>query len=184
MRSTRALTTRLVVLASLCGLAIASGGCADGGLHGLTGPSGGTATSNRAVEASAEAGVVPFHGSLETTETETGSFPFLSVTLEGRGRATHLGDFTLASAFQLDLRTVTGHGSLTFTAANGDRLSADISGHGTIANGVVTIVENAVITGGTGRFANAAGEFTTHRSLVQATNTSSGSFDGTVDLHP
>jgi len=183
MRNVRALAMRSVVLACLCGVTLASVGCADG-LRGLTGPSGGTAASSHAVEARADAGVVPFHGSLEATETETGSFPVLSVTLVGTGTATHLGAFTVASAFQFDVRTLAGHGSQTFTAANGDRLSADVTGQGAIANGVVTIVETAVITGGTGRFADATGGFTTHRSLVQAAGTSSGSFDGTLDLHP
>jgi len=39
-----------------------------------------------------------------------------------------------------------------------------------------------VITGGTGRFANSTGMFVGARVLTIATNTSSGVFEGTIDL--
>jgi hypothetical protein len=69
------------------------------------------------------------------------------------------------------------------TGADGDSLFGDLIGRASIANGVATVVETATITGGTGRFAKASGSFTTARTVVQATGISSGSFDGTIDLH-
>jgi len=45
---------------------------------------------------------------------------------------------------------------------------------------VVRIVEEATITGGTGRFAGATGSFTTVRLYDPVAGTTSGSFEGTI----
>ena len=45
---------------------------------------------------------------------------------------------------------------------------------------VVSIVEIAVITGGTGRFADATGSFIVTRSFDFATGLTTGSFKGTI----
>ena len=55
------------------------------------------------------------------------------------------------------------------------------SGRATGVGGIASMVEAAIITGGTGRFADAAGSFTIERVLDQATGISSGSFDGTIN---
>jgi hypothetical protein len=44
----------------------------------------------------------------------------------------------------------------------------------------MSIVEKYVITGGTGRFANASGSFTVQRLVNRATGTSSGTISGTI----
>jgi len=130
-------------------------------------------------------GQLPFHGSLEATDTDTVAFPFLSVHLTGTGNATHLGVYTATFDFRVDLRAPTAPavGSFTLIAADGNRLFGDLLGRASIANGIATVVETATITGGTGRFADATGSFTVERTVVQATGISSGSFDGTIDLH-
>jgi hypothetical protein len=128
---------------------------------------------------------VPFRGSLEATDVDTVSFPFLSVHLTGEGNATLLGRYAATFDFRVDLRTPTipALGTFTLTSANGDSIFGDLVGRATIAGGVATIVETATITGGTGRFAQVTGGFTVERTVVQATGISAGSFDGTVDLH-
>lgn len=179
-------TMKRLVLVCACGVALGGVGCADGG--GLpTHPSTGTAASSsvRDTVAAEGHGQLPFHGSLEGTDTDLVSFPFLSVHLSGTGNATYLGQYSAAFDFRVDLRTPTSPalGKFTLTAANGDGISGDLVGRASIANGVATIVETDTITGGTGRFANASGSFIVTRTVVQATGLSSGSFNGTIDLH-
>ena len=74
-------------------------------------------------------------------------------------------------------------GSATFTAANGDTLTATVDGQATPTTtpGVLSIVEVYTITGGTGRFADATGTFTLHSTVNQATGVSSGTFSGAID---
>lgn len=191
MKLTSFLRMRALGVGCLCSLTLV-GGCGDGAMSptspGASAAASSAVTSNGLVAEGpiangASAGALPFHGSLQATETETGAFPILSVHLTGAGTATHLGQFTESSEFQLDLRTATGAGSFTLTSANGDRLTGSITGRAVVANGVASITEIATITGGTGRFAQASGQFTVVRSLDQATGVSSGSFDGTLDLH-
>jgi hypothetical protein len=127
---------------------------------------------------------VPFHGSLEASETDTLSFPFLTVSLSGTGQATHLGRFTTMFQLQVDVRTSTSLGFFTLIAANGDSVFGTISGHATnLGGGIASIVEAATITGGTGRFEDATGSFTITRVVDQATGISSGSFNGAIDFH-
>ena len=71
---------------------------------------------------------------------------------------------------------------MTFTAANGDTLTAGFTGQGTPTTDpvVFSIVETATITGGTGRFAGATGSFIVTRSFSFATNLTTGSIEGTI----
>jgi hypothetical protein len=127
---------------------------------------------------------VPFIGRLEGIETITPIDPqFLSeLLMKGTGDATQLGRFTLVRPEIVNLLTSTSIGSIAFTAANGDILTADSTGKAspTATPGVVSIVETAFISGGTGRFAGATGSFIITRSFDLATNLTAGSFDGTI----
>jgi hypothetical protein len=187
------LTTKRLVLAGLCGVAVAAGACSDAS-GTLARPSATTEGSSRVlvapvVPADAIAAKkreqVPFHGSLEGNDTDSVSFPFLSVHATGSGNATHLGNYMAVIDFRVDLRTPGSPavGSFTLTAANGDCIFGNLLGRASIANGIATVVETASITGGTGRFVDATGNFTTARTVVQATGIFSGSFDGMIDLH-
>jgi len=125
---------------------------------------------------------VPFKGRLEGTATITpGTPPFVSVSIEGTGNATHLGHFTVEIPHVVNTTNRTSTGTCTFTAANGDTLTAGFTGQATpTAPGVLSIVEIATITGGTGRFADATGSFTVERLFNQVTGLTTGSFDGTI----
>ena len=125
---------------------------------------------------------VPFKGRLEGTATVTpGTPPFLSVSIEGTGNATHLGRFTVEIPHIVNATNRTSTGTYEFIAANGDTLTAGFSGQATLtAPGVLSIVETAMITGGTGRFADATGSFSVKRLFNQVTGLTTGSFEGTI----
>jgi hypothetical protein len=192
MRAVSVLTMKRMVVGCLLSAAAVGAACGRGtptsptasvaAANGLAAP----ATAVTGGEATQKAnGQLPFHGSLEAIDTDTLVLPFLSVHLTGWGTATHLGDYTATIDFRVDLRTPTvpAVGSFTLTAANGDGISGDLLGRASIANGIANVVETATITGGTGRFADASGSFIVTRTVVQATGISSGSFEGSIDLH-
>ena len=134
------------------------------------------------VAVSATAAETPFKGTVNALEKGNLVFPIASVTREGGGTATYLGKYTEHITMQIDVRTSHGIGAATFTAANGDTLTATVDGQATPASpGVLSIVEVYTITGGTGRFADATGSFTLKSTLNQATGVSSGTFSGAID---
>jgi hypothetical protein len=129
---------------------------------------------------------VPFKGSLEgiVTVTPVPDSPptIVDVLVEGTGNATQLGQFAFTIPHRVNRATRTASGSYHFTAANGDTLSADFTGQSmpTETLGVISIVETATITGGTGRFAGATGSFTSERTYDTFIGTTTGSFKGTI----
>ena len=137
---------------------------------------------------------VPFRGSLEglhVSRTPVGP-PIVNDRFETVGQATHLGRFDLVIEATVDFgsRPVTGAGTYTFTAANGDQLVADHTGFSALVGpGVVLITEHAIIdpNRSTGRFAGAEGTFTVERLADAATGVgglTTGTFDGTISLRP
>jgi polar amino acid transport system substrate-binding protein len=123
---------------------------------------------------------VPFNGSFEGTQTLTPlQPPFAIVNGSATGTGTHLGLFTVEFPHRVNVATRAGNGTYTFTAANGDTLNADFTGQ---AQGgpIVSIVEHATVTGGTGRFAGATGSFVVQRRFHQESGTTEGSFDGKI----
>jgi hypothetical protein len=131
---------------------------------------------------SAVAAETPFKGTVNAVETVEVVFPTLSVTRDGTGTATYLGKFTEHTTLQVNIPTSHATGAATFTAANGDTLTASVVGQGT-STGPTTrsIVEVYTITGGTGRFADATGSFTLESTLDQTTGVSTGTFSGAID---
>jgi hypothetical protein len=129
---------------------------------------------------------VRFLGLLRGVETDDGGFPYLVVQGRGTGIATQLGRFTYVNPHTVDLRTRSGCGfTWTFSAADGDTLTAGGCGQATVVSGtpptaVLSIVETATITGGTGRFTGATGGFTIKRLLDGATHMTIGYFTGTI----
>ena len=130
--------------------------------------------------------LVPFKGSLQGVVTITPiNPPIVFVLVEGTGKATHLGEFTVQVPHIVNRSDNTAIGSYEFTAANGDTLIADFTGQATPTStpGVLYIEETATITGGTGRFAHATGSFLCERLFDTVAGTTDGSFKGTIGLH-
>jgi len=142
-----------------------------------------TAVSLASIAASAVAAETPFKGTVNADETVVPSPPTASLTRDGTGTATYLGRYTEHIVMTIHLPTLSSTGTATFTAANGDTLTATVLGQATPTTtpGVLSIVEVYTITGGTGRFADATGTFTLHSTVNQATGLSSGTFSGAID---
>ena len=140
------------------------------------------AVSLAIVAVSAVAAQTPFKGTVNAIETGQVVFPTRFLDREGTGNATHLGRYTEHVVMQINIPTLSSMGAATFTAANGDTLSASVDGQATRTGPTtLSIVEDYTITGGTGRFADATGSFTLKSTLDQVTGVSSGKFSGVID---
>jgi hypothetical protein len=109
--------------------------------------------------------LVPFGGSWEgstVSATPVGENVVLVVS-SGSGQASHFGHFEMTSPHLTFLDTGAVEGSQIFTAANGDTLTANISGQ-FVPNedGNLEATLAGTITGGTGRFENASGSYDFH----------------------
>ena len=136
-----------------------------------------------AVVVGADRTQVPFKGSLEGRLTKSSPLapPLLSNLVEGSGYGTQLGHFTMSIPHVVNTTTRIAEGRYEFTAANGDSLTAEYTGQASPkAPGVLTVIDRATITGGTGRFANATGSFLAERVFTVATGEITGIFDGTI----
>lgn len=135
--------------------------------------SDGTATliGNDATASRLKITQVPFKGTFDgvlTVSTPTEP-PLLPSFIEATGNATHLGRFTLDVPHVVNPVTRTGTGRFEFRAADGDMLTADFVGQATVtAPGVLSTVDTATITGGTGRFANAILSLTASPSSLRS----------------
>lgn len=150
------------------------------------------ATADSTPTVSAPAAAVPFKGTLEGLHASRTPVapPVFFDRFEATGQATQLGRFeaVIESTVDFGHLPVTGTGTITFTAANGDRLVADQSGASAlVVPGTVRITESATIDPerSTGRFAGAQGTFVVVRLADAATGVGGvtrGSFEGTILL--
>lgn len=134
--------------------------------------------------------LLPFKGTLEGRHISRTPLapPFVFDRFEAEGQATQLGRFELVieATVNFGARPVTGAGTYTFIAANGDRLVADHTGVSALVRpGLVLITERAIIDPdrSTGRFAGAEGTFTVERLADFATGVgglTAGTIDGTI----
>jgi hypothetical protein len=169
---------------AIVGLVLAGVTAACGEIGNPAGPS---PSSSGLLARGAPAGAppdVPLTGTLEGSYELEFVGPTLLVTGEGTGNATQLGRFTFTYDELVDLATGTGTGTYELTAANGDTLTADWTGYGLPTDDptVLSVVEHATITGGTGRLANASGTFTVERLFNFVTSSGPGSIEGAVRL--
>ena len=134
------------------------------------------------IAASAVAAETPFKGTVNADETVVPSPPTASLTRDGTGTATYLGKYTEHIVMTIHLPTLSSTGTATFTAANGDTLTATVLGQATRTGPTtLSIREDYTVTGGTGRFADASGNFTLRSTVDQTTGVSSGTFSGFID---
>ena len=125
---------------------------------------------------------VPFKGSFEGSQTVTPSTPPLAtVAMQGTGNGTLVGRFDIALPHTVNFATASASGTATIIAADGSTIVASFTGQAQVGP-IVTIVEQATVTSGTGRFADASGSFTIRRTYEPATGRTSGTFDGTLQL--
>ena len=134
------------------------------------------------VAVSASAAESPLRGTVNAVETGQVVFPSRFLDRNGTGTATQLGRYTEHVVMTINIPTLSSMGAATFTAANGDTLTASVVGQATRTGPTaLSIVEDYTITGGTGRFADATGTFTLHSTLNQTTGVSTGTFSGAID---
>jgi len=120
---------------------------------------------------------VPFIGTVRAVEIDVIN-PVTnaeSITATGRGIATHLGRYTVSYWVEIDPSSpAAGTLYYHFVAANGDSLFSSGPGVGEdVGPNTGHVVETHTITGGTGRFAGATGNFTVDR-LITWTWTATG----------
>jgi len=134
-----------------------------------------------AVPAAAQ-NLIPFKGTIQGQETDSGQFPVININGSCTGIATVVGELSLTYQAMVDLRTAAGTGIAQLTAANGDIIYMTNKGSADVVStpGFAIVTEIYTITGGTGRFVGAQGSFAVDRTVKQATGFTSGSFHGTI----
>jgi len=134
--------------------------------------------------------MVPFKGTFEGLHVSRTPVapPVVFDRFETSGQSTQLGRFELVIEATVDFgaRPVTGAGTYTFRAADGDLLVAEHTGSSALfVPGTVLITEHAVIDPdrSTGRFAGREGNLTVQRLADAATGVggvTTGSFQGAI----
>jgi hypothetical protein len=106
---------------------------------------------------------VPFKGEWKgrtVSATPTEDANVVLVVSAGEGAAVPLGRFTMESRHFTDLVTSAVRGEQVFTVDGGDTLTASLDGQfHPLLDGSLGATLACVITGGTGRFCGAAGDF-------------------------
>ena len=112
---------------------------------------------------------VPFRGTFVQSQTwdDFSNFPSVDLTMEGEGPAIHLGKTVLKvdQHWEMNFPTMEGAAKVVFTAANGDKLEADLYAFGVMefdeyGNPTTgTVWGEGKFTGGTGRFEDATGSY-------------------------
>ena len=110
-----------------------------------------------------------------------------NVTTSGVGHASHLGKVTLSTTETLDFVTtpetlLVRDGRLVMIAANGDELHWAYEGTGSPPDeeGISVLTGTFLITGGTGRFADATGSGTFHGTGNAVTGVAIVSYRGSI----
>lgn len=105
------------------------------------------------------------------------------------GKGTHVGAFTKVTSDVVNIATGEVEGSFTMTAANGDHVTGVYVGIVVFGStpGTFSWVLETTITGGSGRFSGATGEFVfiADGELIITDGVANGkyteTFDGTID---
>ena len=125
---------------------------------------------------------VSFKGEFQTKDS------VISAThseITGTGELTRFGKTTfVAEVYEDNFPLISG--TQNITVENGDEIISTFTGSiaGPDANGILLITNQNIITGGTGKFAGASGNFTQHAIAYTYTPIGSATFDGTIILDP
>ena len=126
---------------------------------------------------------VAFRAKTSVSDTNVGgAFPVFQQVVSGDGEGTHFGRFSVHFEWQVNVVTLNGVGTFTLTWADGSTLFGTATATSIVVDGMAYIAETCVITGGTGRFEEATGVIVGGRVLTIATNLSSASYEGTIQL--
>ena len=119
------------------------------------------ALSVAGVKAAAHAVPLKGHWAGQTLSDDLSTFPLVQIVAAGGGQLTHLGKMTMVSPHITDVRDGHTFGYQIFTAANGDTLTAYCDGNPVVFDGGARVTGTlaCTITGGTGRFNGAAGNY-------------------------
>jgi hypothetical protein len=127
---------------------------------------------------------VPFKGEYTTTVQVLSGPPVLQQIISGVGHATHMGESSFVANNTVYITPpppFLAAGTAIFVADNGDEFYTSCTGTSTPGpNGTSTVVINHTITGGTGRFSDAAGTFTGITIANPALPTGTISYQGTI----
>jgi len=106
---------------------------------------------------------VPFKGTWtgRTISADLSTFPLVQIVATGAGQVAHFGATTMVSPHITDVTDGHTFGDQIFTAANGDTLTAYCDGNPENFGGGALVIGtlDCSITGGTGRFEGATGEY-------------------------
>ena len=128
---------------------------------------------------------VPLHAEFTTVTTLLQAGPPEMDLIKGEGIGTPIGKSTFVTNAQFD-ENFNLTGNITLTAENGDKFFASITGHAPDIDektGTITLHFQATITGGTGVFTGATGNFdgVAHESFYTPEGTAT--WDGTIKFN-
>ena len=127
---------------------------------------------------------LPIKGSYTTVSEQLSGPPMVQLRITGTGQSSHLGKGSFVALSTMNLTTAppfTIGGTTTFYAANGDEFFTSFTGTATpVSEGVLEVEMNHEITGGTGRFTNATGNFTGYTIAGPANPVAHITYEGTI----
>jgi hypothetical protein len=128
---------------------------------------------------------VPFRGAFEGdyTVTPIPGTPTAMLVVSATGISSQLGAFDLEIPHLVNFATSNAVGSYLMTAANGDMVVGTFTGHATpigTDGHYAMLVGEVTITGGTGRFVGATGEFTAVPWIDRVNLLTIGYYDGSI----
>ncbi len=127
-------------------------------------------------------------GSFNEQENDEVNFPLIYLHGNATGTATTVGQYSYhleGIVYNYDNGQGVAVEGAHITDASGDKIFATGTGLGVPSStpGINQIEEKYQITGGTGKYLNATGEFTVKRQVTLSTGVSSGTIKGEVALH-
>lgn len=127
---------------------------------------------------------VPLKGSYATVSEVLSPPPFVQIRITGTGQSSHLGQGSFVALSTMDLTTPPPFnigGTSIFYAANGDEFFTSFTGTATpMGEGILEVEMTHEITGGTGRFTNATGNFTGYTVAGLANPNAHITYEGTI----